>query len=98
MAAIADGAVGGEDRPPYRAAIGEDHVRQTAPVDGISRLPGDHSAGRPVLSSTHGGRGRAGVADGRMPLPQHRFDSEELVGPAASAGVAGRTDGNASTA
>src|SRR5476649_2483212 len=55
----------------------------TAPGDGISRLPGDHSAGRQVLSSTHGSRGGVGAADGRVPLPQHRIDSEELAGPAA---------------
>src|SRR5258708_38425338 len=82
MAAVADGAVGREDRPSYRAAIGEDHDRQTAPGDGISRLPGDHSAGRQVLSSTHGGRGGTRATDGRVPLPQHRIDPEELAGPA----------------
>src|SRR5450755_4669317 len=98
MAAVADGAVGREDRPSYRSAIGADHGRQTAPGDGISRLPGDHSPGRQVLSSTHGGRGGTGIADGRVPLPQHRIDLEELAGPAAPAGVADRADGNAYTA
>ena len=46
----------------------------------------------------NGGRGGAGVADGRVPLPQHRIDSEELVGPAAPAGVASPAAGNAGTA
>src|SRR5260370_16690758 len=97
MAAVTDGAVGGEDRHPYRAAIGADHGRQTAPGDGISRLPGDHSAGRQVLSSTHGGRGGTRVTDGRVPLPQHRIDPEELPAPAAPAGPAARAPPTAST-
>src|SRR6266700_672404 len=95
MAALADGAVGGEDRATYRATVGADHGRQTTSGDGVSRLPGDHSTGREVHPSAHGGSGRTCAADGRVPLPQYRLDSEELPGPATPAGVAGRTGGNA---
>ena len=86
------------DRPPHRAVVREDPGRQTAPGDGISRLPGDHSAGRQVLACAHGGGGGAGAADRRVPLPQHRIDPEELARPAAPAGAAGRAAGTACTA
>src|SRR5664279_3100600 len=98
MAAVADGGVGGEDWPSYHAVIREDPGGQAAPGDGVSGLSGDHSAGRQVLSSTHGSRSGACATDGRVPLPQHRIDSEELTGPAAAGVVAGCAIGNAGAA
>src|ERR1035437_1676114 len=89
MAAVADGAVGRDDRTAHRATIREDPGGQAAPGDGVSRLSGDHSAGEEVLECAHGGRGGACAADGRVPLPQRRIDPEELAGPATAAGHPG---------
>src|ERR1017187_1484290 len=89
MAAVADGAVGGDDRPPHGSVIREDPSGQAAPGDGLPRLSGDHSAGEEVLECAHGGCGGACAADGRMPLSQRRIDSEKLAGPATAAGHSG---------
>ena len=56
---------------------------------GIIRLADKYS------HATHGSGGGACAADRRVPLQQHRIDSEELARPAAPAGAAGRAVGNA---
>ena len=63
------------------------------PEMGYRGCLGDHPAGREILSCPHGSRRGAGVADRRVPLPQHRVDPEELARPAALAIVFGAAGG-----
>src|SRR5262245_2104099 len=98
MAAVANGAVGGEDRPLYSAVVREDSDGPAAPGDGVSRLSGDHSAGGEVLARADGSSSGACAAVGRLPLPQRGIDFEELAGPAAAAGGSGCATGSTSAA
>src|SRR5260370_28504164 len=79
MDAIADGPLGTDHRSTPPPTVRTHSLRQAAPGDGLSVLPGDHPARRSVLTGSHGSRGGAGAAYGTVSLPKRQVDSEKLA-------------------
>src|SRR5712671_4358815 len=87
MDAFAHGALGSDHRSSYRALVRANHERQAASRDGLSWLPGHHTAGREVFGAARRSGGRTCVAHRRVPLQDRRIDPEELPRPDAAATV-----------
>src|SRR5271166_6212704 len=79
MAAIADGELGAQHRPPHGPVVRANPEREAAPGDGLPLLSRHHSPGAAVLSATHGGRSGTGTPRAGVSVSEREVDLEELA-------------------